>query len=108
MSDPIVFAANACPVCGGNVMSYESMEGGDFTEGEYAYCESNCGWFGCVSVAEDGSAFPSSSDDIEDLVERLQELTGVLRECLAFACPSGEPPTNDLARRVAAVLEKQA
>lgn len=74
MSDPILFKANACPICGGDVMSYESMEGGSFTDGEAAFCARDCGWFGSVSVAEDGGdAFPSSACEIEPIVDLLTE-----------------------------------
>jgi hypothetical protein len=74
MSDPIVFQAGGCPICGGDVMADESMEGGSFTDGEYAFCASNCGWFGSVSVVEDdGEAFPSTASELEPIIERLEE-----------------------------------
>ena len=91
-NDPILFQANACPVCGGDVMSYESMEGGDFSEGEHAFCADNCGWFGSVGVVEDGGdAFPSTASDIEPIVdllneskEHVQKLAAALRELKAL------------------------
>lgn len=74
MGDPIVFKAGACPICGGDIMAEESMEGGSFTDGEHAFCASNCGWFGSVAVVEDGSdAFPSTASELEPIIERLEQ-----------------------------------
>lgn len=88
-------------------MAEESMEGGGFTDGEYAFCASNCGWFGSVCVFEDGSdAFPSTASEIEPFIERMEQAAGLLRECLEFACPNGETPTSDLACRIASFLKE--